>query len=44
MFADRLEKQIRQQEQQVMKSAEAEQADVNPDRQGHGGGYKPKHE
>jgi hypothetical protein len=43
MFADRLEKQMRQQEQQVMKSAEAEKADVNPDRQGHGGGYKPKH-
>ncbi|MCL2456512.1 MAG: hypothetical protein FWD19_03065 [Defluviitaleaceae bacterium] len=44
MFADRLEKQVRQQEQQVIKSPETEDVDVNPDRQGHGGGYKPKHQ
>jgi len=42
MFADRLEKQVRQQEQQVLRSPEAEDVDVNTDRQGQGGGYKPK--
>jgi len=42
MFADRLEKQTRLQEQQVTQAAEAEKGGVNPDRQGHGGGYQPK--
>jgi hypothetical protein len=41
MFADRLEKQVQQQQQQVMQSNVAEKADVQPDRQGHGGGYQP---
>ncbi|MCL2048948.1 MAG: hypothetical protein FWG87_09490 [Defluviitaleaceae bacterium] len=43
MFADRLEKQVKQQEQQVAKTQNADNPDVDPDRQGHGGGYKPKH-
>ncbi|MDR0272531.1 MAG: hypothetical protein LBI27_04355 [Clostridiales bacterium] len=38
MFADRLEKQVKLQEQQVNQS---EKSEVNPDRQGHGGGYQP---
>ena len=41
MFADRLEKQTRLQESQVVKSNESEKSDVQPDRQGHGGGYQP---
>ncbi|MCL2199616.1 MAG: hypothetical protein FWB80_11910 [Defluviitaleaceae bacterium] len=41
MFADRLEKQTKMQESQVVKSNESEKSDVNPDRQGHGGGYQP---
>ncbi|MCL2225585.1 MAG: hypothetical protein FWB96_11525 [Defluviitaleaceae bacterium] len=39
MFADRLEKQARMQEQTVNKSAESEKGDVNPDRDGSGKGY-----
>lgn len=41
MFAERLEKQVRQQEQQVAQANEADKPDVNPDRKGHGGGYQP---
>ena len=41
MFADRLEKQVRMQEQQVNKTPESEKNDVNPDREGHSGGYQP---
>ena len=41
-FADRLEKQARLQEQQVIKSNQSEKNDVNPDRQGFGGGYQPR--
>ena len=41
-FADRMEKQVREQEQQVKKSDQSERSDVNPDRQGHGGGYQPR--
>ena len=41
MFADRLEKQARLQEQQVQNANQSEQTDVNPDRQGHGKGYQP---
>lgn len=40
MFADRLEKQAKLEESQVVKSNESEKSDVNPDRQGHGGGYQ----
>jgi len=43
MYADRLEKQLRQQEQSVAKTPETENVDVNPDGKGHGGGYNPKH-
>ena len=42
MFADRLEKQVKMQEQSIMQSNQSEKADVQPDREGHGGGYKPK--
>jgi hypothetical protein len=41
MFADRLEKQVKMQEQQVIQSNQSEKSDVQPDRQGHGGGYQP---
>ncbi|MCL1846177.1 MAG: hypothetical protein FWF77_09770 [Defluviitaleaceae bacterium] len=41
MFADRLHKEVRQQEQQVGQTSLAEKADVNPDRQGDGKGYQP---
>ena len=44
MFADRLEKQTRMQEKQVVQAPEAEKPDVNPDRKGHGGGYQPNRE
>jgi len=37
-FTDRMEKQTKLQEQQVIKSNESEKNDVNPDRKGHGGG------
>jgi len=39
MFADRLEKQTRMAEQQVQNSNQTEKNDLNPDRQGYGGGY-----
>jgi len=42
MFTDRLEKQLRMQEQQAQEINQSDKADVQPDRQGHGGGYKPK--
>jgi hypothetical protein len=42
MFADRLEKQVQQQQQQVNKSPESEKGDINPDRDAHGGGYQSK--
>ncbi|MCL2386293.1 MAG: hypothetical protein FWC89_01970 [Defluviitaleaceae bacterium] len=42
MFADRLEKQVKQQQEQVVQGNKAEKNDVNPDRQGHGGGYQPQ--
>jgi hypothetical protein len=41
MFADRLEKQTKMQEQQVMQASQSEKNEVQPDRQGHGGGYQP---
>jgi len=41
MFADRLEKQVRQQEQQVAHPAQIDKPDVNPDGKGHGGKYQP---
>ena len=40
MFADRLEKQARLQEQQVQSANATEQNAVNPDGRGHGGGYQ----
>ena len=39
-FAQRLEKQAKQQQEQVQKNNEAEKSDVNPERQGYGGGYQ----
>jgi len=42
MFADRLEKQAKLQEQQVAKTNEAEKNEVQPDREGQGGGYNPR--
>jgi len=42
MYADRLEKQARMEEQQVIKATEAEKKDVNPDGKGHGGSYQPR--
>lgn len=42
MFAERLEKQTRMQEQQVAQTNQSEKSDVQPDREGHGGGYQPK--
>ncbi|MCL2840399.1 MAG: hypothetical protein FWE05_06460 [Defluviitaleaceae bacterium] len=41
MFADRLEKQAKMQEKQVNQKDEASKGDINPDRNGHGGGYNP---
>jgi len=41
MFADRLEKQTRLQEQQVQNSHASEKNEVNPDGRGHGGAYQP---
>jgi len=41
MFADRLEKQARLQEQQVQNPHATEKNEVNPDDKGHGGGYQP---
>ena len=40
-FTDRLEKQVKMQEKQVQSTNESENSNVNPDRQGHGGGYQP---
>ncbi|MCL2605033.1 MAG: hypothetical protein FWD90_11200 [Defluviitaleaceae bacterium] len=40
--ADRLEKQIRHQQEQVQRHDAAERPNVNPDHKGHGGGYNPK--
>jgi len=40
MFADRMEKQLKMQEKQVNQANESEKQDVNPDRNGHGGGYQ----
>jgi len=42
MFTDRMEKELRQQGEQVNKANEAEQNQLNPERQGHGGGYQRK--
>lgn len=42
MFADRLEKQVKMQEQQVAQANQSEKSDVNPDREGQGGGYQSK--
>lgn len=42
MFADRLEKQVRMQEQQVTQVSQADKNDINPDKEGHGGGYQPQ--
>ena len=39
MFADRLEKQARLQEQQVIQSNKSEKNDINSDRKGNGSGY-----
>ena len=41
MFADRMEKQAKMQEKQVNQTNESQKNDVQPDRQGHGGGYQP---
>jgi len=41
-FADRMEKQSKLESSQVIKSNESEKSDVNPDREGHGGGYQPR--
>jgi len=41
MFAERMEKQAKLQESQVVKGNESEKSDVQPDRQGYGGGYHP---
>ncbi|MCL2216057.1 MAG: hypothetical protein FWB91_03445 [Defluviitaleaceae bacterium] len=41
MFADRLEKQAKLLEKQVNQTDQSEKKDVNPERQGHGGGYQP---
>ena len=40
MFADRLEKQVKQQEQQVVESNKSEKGEIQ-ERQGQGGGYDP---
>ena len=42
MFADSLEKKVKMQEQQVIQSNQSEKSEVQPDREGHGGGYNPK--
>jgi len=41
-FADRLEKEVRQQEQQVVQSNRSEKNNVNPDGRGNHGGYNPR--
>jgi hypothetical protein len=40
--ADRMEKQSKLDSSQVIKSNESEKSDVNPDREGFGGGYQPR--
>lgn len=42
MFADRLEKQVKQQQEQVVQSNQTEKTDLQPDRKGHGSGYQPR--
>lgn len=42
MFAERLEKQVREQEQKVNESNQAEKNEVNPDRDGNAKGYNPQ--
>ncbi|MCL2498740.1 MAG: hypothetical protein FWE90_00210 [Defluviitaleaceae bacterium] len=41
-YADRMEKQVRQQQEQVHRHDPSDRANVNPDGKGHGGGYNPK--
>ena len=41
MFAERLEKQIREQEKQAREVSQAEKNEVTPDRKGDGSGYLP---
>jgi hypothetical protein len=41
MYAERMEKQVKAQEQQVNQPNQSEKSGVQPDRQGYGGGYKP---
>ena len=41
MFAERLEKQIREQEKQAREVNQAEKNEVTPDRKGDGSGYQP---
>ena len=40
MFAERLEKQIREQEKQAREVNQSEKSEVTPDRKGDGSGYK----
>ena len=42
MFAERLEKQIREQEEQAREVNETEKNEVTPDRKGDGSGYQSK--
>lgn len=41
-FTERLDKQLKMQEQQVQQTNEADKNAVNADAKGHGGGYQPK--
>ena len=41
-FADRLEKQIKAQQEQVQRQDATQKPTVSKDREGHGRGYKPK--
>jgi len=41
-YAERLEKQARQQQEQVQRNEASDKNNINPDRKGHGGGYNPK--
>jgi hypothetical protein len=41
-YADRLERQARQQQEQVQRNDAADRSNVNPDRKGRGDGYSPK--
>ena len=40
MFADRLDKQLREQEKKAEEVNQAEKNEVNPDKKGDGGGYQ----